>query len=123
MRALPGQAGRCIAPSMPFLPIASLLSGNRERSAARPAVERESTPVIEQRPIVGTIAGRAGSCRPATNVLYRALYRLACLPHDRVPAFENPQADVLRAVFGTLRRSYGNGIGSAQAARGVSVTA
>ena len=66
----------------------------------RPAVA-PSTP--------GTIAVGLDPAGQRTNVLYRTLYRLACLPPDRVPAFENPQADVLRAVFGTLRRSYGNG--------------
>jgi triacylglycerol lipase len=69
----------------------------------RPGVRAGSVVTRAQRPSLGaTIAVGLDPAAQATNVLYRALHRLARLPPDRVPMLDDAQANVLRTAFGTL---------------------
>jgi triacylglycerol esterase/lipase EstA (alpha/beta hydrolase family) len=69
----------------------------------RPGVRTGSVVTRARQPSLRTtIAVGLDPAGQATNVLYRALHRLARLPPDRVPALEDAQANVLRTAFTTL---------------------
>jgi triacylglycerol lipase len=69
----------------------------------RPGVRAGSVVTRALRPSLGaTMAVGLDPAAQATNVLYRALHRLARLPPDRVPMLDDAQADALRTAFGTL---------------------
>ncbi len=69
----------------------------------RPGVRAGSVVTRAQPPSLAAIlAVGLDPAGQATNVLYRALHRLARLPPDHVPALEDAQADILRSAFGTL---------------------